>query len=76
LKSGTMLDMALVLKSLYYLNLVKPLSFREKKMMERVKELVVVEISEVSSLPCSEIEQRLMETLSLCFRDVNPRLDS
>ncbi|GAH21455.1 unnamed protein product, partial [marine sediment metagenome] len=56
--------------------LVKPLSFREKKMMEKVKELVVSEISEVSSLPFSEIEQRLMETLSLCFRDVNPRLDS
>ena len=76
LKSGTMLDMTLVLKSLYYLNLVKPLSFREKKMMEKVQELVVSEISEVSSLPFSEIEQRLMETLSLCFRDVNPCLDS
>jgi CarD family transcriptional regulator len=76
LKSGSMLDMALVLKSLYYLNLVKPLSFREKKMMEKVKELVVSEISEVSCLPCSEIENRLMETLSLCFRDVTPRLDS
>jgi len=76
LKSGTMLDMAFVLKSLYYLNLVKPLSFREKKMMEKVQELVVAEISEVSSLPFSEIEQRLMETLSLCFRDVNPLLDS
>lgn len=76
LKSGCMLDMALVLKSLYYLNLIKPLSFREKKMMERVKELVVSEISEVSCLPFQEIEQRLLETLSLCFRDVNPRLDS
>jgi CarD family transcriptional regulator len=76
LKSGSMLDMALVLKSLYYLNLVKPLSFREKKMMEKVKDLVVSEISEVSCLPSSEIEQRLMETLSLCFQDLNHRLDS
>jgi CarD family transcriptional regulator len=76
LKSGLMLDMALVLKSLYYLNLVKPLSFREKKMMEKVKDLVVAEISEVSCLPSSEIEQRLMETLSLCFQDLNHRLDS
>jgi len=76
LKSGSMLDMALVLKSLYYLNLIKPLSFREKKMMERVKELIVSEISEVSSLPSLEIEQKVMETLSLCFKDVNLRLDS
>ena len=76
LKSGSMLDMALVLKSLYYLNLIKPLSFREKKMMERVKELIVSEISEVSSLPSLKIEQKVMETLSLCFKDVNLRLDS
>ena len=76
LKSGSMLDMALVLKSLYYLNLIKPLSFREKKMMERVKELIVSEISEVSSISSSEIEQKVLETLSLCFKDINLRLDS
>lgn len=76
LKSGTMLDMVMVLKSLYYLNLIKPLSFREKKMMEKVKELVVVEISEVSSLSNNEIEQKVMETLSTCFKDVDSRLDS
>ena len=76
LKSGTMLDMAMVLKSLFYLNLIKPLSFREKKMMEKVKELVVSEISEVSSLSNNEIEQKVMETLSTCFKDVDSRLDS
>ena len=76
MKSGSMLDMALVLKSLFYLNLIKPLSFREKKMMEKVKELIVSEISEVSSIPSSEIEQKVMDTLSLCFRDIDSRLDS
>lgn len=76
LRSGTMLDMALVLKSLFYLNLVKPLSFREKKMMEKVKELMVSEISEVSALSIPKIEQRVMETLSLCFKDIDSRLDS
>jgi CarD family transcriptional regulator len=76
LKSGTMLDMVMVLKSLYYLNLIKPLSFREKKMMEKVKELIVAEISEVSSLSNNEIEQKVMETLSTCFKDVDSRLDS
>ncbi len=76
LRSGTMLDMALVLKSLFYLNLIKPLSFREKKMMEKVKELMVSEISEVSALSIPKIEQRVMETLSLCFKDIDSRLDS
>ena len=76
LRSGTMPDMALVLKSLFYLNLIKPLSFREKKMMEKVKELIVSEISEVSSTSNSAIEQKVMETLSLCFKDIYSRLDS
>jgi hypothetical protein len=45
-------------------------------MMERVKELMVSEISEVSSLSISEIEQKVMETLSLCFKNIDSRLDS
>lgn len=76
MKSGLMLDMAFVLKQLYYLNLIKPLSFREKKMMEKAKELIVSEISEVSSLPSSVIEQKVMEDLSCCFRDVKHNIES
>lgn len=76
MKSGLMLDMVLVLKSLFMLNLIKPLSFREKKMMEKVKELIVSEISEASSLPVSKIEEKVMDALSVCFEDVDPRIDS
>ncbi len=74
MRSGALLDMALVLKSLYYLNLIKPLSFREKKMMDKAKELIVSEISEVSSLSPSEIEERLNEALLNCFK--NMKIDS
>jgi CarD family transcriptional regulator len=76
MKSGTIKDMALVLKSLYYLQLIKPLSFREKKMMEKAKELVVTEISEVSCSPFEEIEIQVLEMLSSCFEDGMPRVDS
>ena len=76
MKSGLLLDMAFVLKSLFYLGLIKSLSFREKKMMEKAKELLVSEISEVSSLPFSEIEQRVFENLSFCFKDVNSQMGS
>lgn len=76
MKSGSFLDMAFVLKSLFYLNLIKPLSFREKKMMERAKKLIVSEISEVSSLPNSDIEKKVMQNLSFCFKDVQSRIDS
>jgi CarD family transcriptional regulator len=73
MKSGTLLDMALVLKSLYYLSRIKPLSFREKKMMEKAKELIVSEISEASDLNTSQIEHKVFETLSRCFKDAKPR---
>jgi CarD family transcriptional regulator len=75
MKSGTIFDLVSVLKSLFYLNLIKPLSFREKKMMEKAKELIVSEISEVSSLSSSEIEQKVLRTLSLCFRNNKPSID-
>jgi CarD family transcriptional regulator len=76
MKSGTIQDMALVLKSLYYLQLIKPLSFREKKMMEKAKELVVTEISEVSCSPFKEIEVQVLEMLSSCFEDRITHVDS
>jgi CarD family transcriptional regulator len=76
MKSGTIQDMALVLKSLYYLQLIKPLSFREKKMMEKAKELIVTEISEVSCSPFKEIEIQVLEMLSSCFEDCPSHVDS
>jgi len=76
MKSGTVEDMALVLKSLYYLQLIKPLSFREKKMMEKAKELIVTEISEVCCSPFEEIEIQVLELLSSCFEDGITQVDS
>lgn len=76
MKSGTIEDMALVLKSLYYLQMIKPLSFREKKMMEKAKELLVTEISEVSCSPFEEIEGQVLEMLSSCFKDRGAHVDS
>jgi CarD family transcriptional regulator len=72
MRSGTIFDMASVLKSLYYLSLVKPLSFREKKMLEKAKEMLAAEISEVSELPLSRIEQKITETLAICFKGIKP----
>jgi CarD family transcriptional regulator len=76
MKTGSVLDMALVLKSLYYLNLIKPLSFREKKMMEKAKELLVTEISEVIEASADAVEKRLFDFLSACFQSSAARLDS
>jgi len=74
MKSGTLLDMATVLKSLYYLSLLKPLSFREKKMMEKAKELIVSEISLAAAAPSDKVEEKLLGTLSRCFKSAKARL--
>lgn len=76
MKTGSLLDIAFVLKSLYYLNITKPLSFREKKMMEKAKELLVSEISEVINMSEEEVEERVFKNLSICFKDIIPRVDS
>jgi len=75
MRSGTILDMVAVLKSLYYLSLIKPLSFREKKMMEKAKELIVSEIAVASSMPVPQIERKIVSTLASCFKDVKASLD-
>jgi CarD family transcriptional regulator len=75
MRSGTILDMVAVLKSLYYLSLIKPLSFREKKMMEKAKDLIVSEIAVASSMPTSQIERKIIHTLSNCFKDVKAGLN-
>ncbi len=74
MKSGTLFDMAIVLKSLYYLSLQKPLSFREKKMMEKAKELIVSEISEAQAVPSAKIEEKLLATLSRSFKSAKTRV--
>lgn len=74
MRSGTIFDMACVLKSLYYLSLTKTLSFREKKMLEKAKELLVSEISEVSDLSLTEIDRRIAEILQLCFKSLKPNI--
>jgi len=76
MKSGSILDIALVLKSLFYLNLIKPLSFREKKMMEKAKELLITEISEVNDCPSVDVEKKMLDMLSQCFKDIVRRADS
>jgi CarD family transcriptional regulator len=74
MKSGTLVDMATVLKSLYYLSLQKPLSFREKKMMEKAKELIVSEISEAVAVSREKTEVKLLAILARSFKTPKARV--
>ncbi|HEX6466273.1 MAG TPA: CarD family transcriptional regulator [Terriglobales bacterium] len=64
MRTGSLLDVAMVLKSLLVLNQSKPLSFREKKMLERAKYLLVSEMAMVKNVHDDDIEGLLIKALA------------
>ena len=67
MRSGSIYDAVAVLKNLKYLSRSKNLSFREKRMLDRSKFLVVSEISEVSQETSAAVEERVDLALERCF---------
>ncbi len=67
MRTGSIYDMADVLKSLTFLSKSKSLSFREKRMLDRAKSLIVSEISEVMCMSAAAIEDRVNQALEKCF---------
>jgi CarD family transcriptional regulator len=67
MRTGSIYDMADVLKSLTFLSKSKSLSFREKRMLDRAKALIVSEVSEVMREKALEIEERVDRALEKCF---------
>ena len=64
MRTGSLLDVAAVLKSLLVLNQTKPLSFREKKMRERARYLLISELSLAKNQDEEQVEQLLNKALS------------
>ena len=67
MRTGSIYDMADVLKSLTFLSKSKSLSFREKRMLDRAKALIISEISEVMREKSSDVEVKVSEALEKCF---------
>src|SRR5258706_15699189 len=67
MRSGSIYDVADVLKSLTFLAKSKSLSFREKRMLDRAKFLVVSEVSEVMRETAPAIEAQVDRALDRCF---------
>jgi CarD family transcriptional regulator len=69
MKTGNIFHVAEVLKNLTYLAMQKPLSFREKRMLERARYLVVSELATVCRKPESAIEPLIDEALKKsCYK--------
>ncbi len=67
MRSGSIADMADVVKSLTFLAKSKSLSFREKRMLDRAKFLIISEVSDVMRETAAAIEARVDGALELCF---------
>ena len=67
MRTGSIYDVVEVLKSLTFLSKSKSLSFREKRMLDRAKFLVVSEITEVLGEKTPEVEVKVDKALERCF---------
>jgi CarD family transcriptional regulator len=66
MRTGSLLEVAAVLKGLLTLNQSKPLSFREKKMLERARYLLVSELAMAKGVEEIHIEDVLTKALAKC----------
>jgi len=64
MRTGSLLEVAVVLKSLLLLAKSKALSFREKKMLDRARYLLVTELAMVKNTAEMEIEDLLNKALA------------
>jgi CarD family transcriptional regulator len=66
MRTGSLLEVAAVLKSLLMLDRSKPLSFREQKMLERARYLLVSELAMAKNWAEGDIEELLTRALAKC----------
>src|SRR5579864_2412975 len=64
MRTGSLLEVAVVLKSLLVLAKDKPLSFREKKMLERARYLLVTELAMARNVDENDVEDMLNKALA------------
>ncbi|MGA3347553.1 MAG: CarD family transcriptional regulator [Candidatus Sulfotelmatobacter sp.] len=66
MRTGSLIEVAGVMKSLIALHQAKPLSFREKKMLERARYLLVSELAMSRNCEETKVEELLTLALSKC----------
>jgi len=64
MRTGSLMEVAAVLKGLVALSRTKPLSFREKKMLERAKHLLVTELATVRNTSQQTVESNIIRALA------------
>ncbi len=70
MRTGDIFEVVAVLKNLTFLSRSKNLSYRERKMLDKSKYLIVSEIAEVSNLPEDQIEARVDKAVAVSMKSL------
>ncbi len=68
MRTGSIFQVAEVLRNLVYLSYKKSLSFREKRMLDRAKQLIVSEVAIVRGLNEKIVEDQIDSAMSLAYQ--------
>ncbi len=67
MRTGSIFQVAEVLKNLVYLSYKKSLSFREKRMLDRAKQLIITEVATVRGMNEKSVEDKIDRALSEAY---------
>ncbi|HKY30918.1 MAG TPA: CarD family transcriptional regulator [Candidatus Polarisedimenticolia bacterium] len=68
MRTGDIFEVAVVLKNLSFLSKSKNLSYRERKMLDKSKYLIVSEIAEVANMPEDQIEAKVDKAVAVSIK--------
>lgn len=75
MRTGDILAVAEVLKSLSVLSEVKPLSYRERKMLDRARFLLISELAEASNRGQVDVEAQIDAALTECVKGMKGKIE-
>jgi len=75
MRTGDIRAVAEVLKSLTMLNEIKPLSYRERKMLDRARFLLVSELAEASGKKLETVEEQIDSALSDTLKGLKSKME-
>lgn len=75
MRTGDIRAVAEVMKSLTMLNELKPLSYRERKMLDRARFLLISELSEASGKEAEQIEAQIDTALSTGLKEMKSKIE-
>ena len=76
MRTGDITAVAEVLKSLTMLNEVKPLSYRERKMLDRARFLLTSELAEASGKTEDAVEGQIDDALENTLKEVRSKMEN